>query len=119
MKICICSSIKYKDDILKVSEILNDSNISHHLPVMDLPKDLETPEMTPKLVYDHFDKIRESEIILVVNPTGYFGNSVKVEIGFAKGLGKKVIFLERTNQPELDCLADDFVSIEQLNTLGA
>jgi hypothetical protein len=86
---------------------------------MDLPKEMETAEMTPKLVFDHFDKIRESEIILVVNPTGYFGNSVKIEIGFAKGLGKKVVFMERTNQPELDCLADEFVAIEQLATLNA
>jgi hypothetical protein len=118
MKICICSSIKFKDDILKVSQRLKENNISHHLPIMDLPKEMETPEMTPKLVFDHFDKIRESEIILVVNPDGYFGNSVKIEIGFAKGLGKKVIFLEKTNQPELDCLADEFVSIDQIQTLG-
>lgn len=31
--------------------------------------------------------------------------------------GKKVYFLQKTNQPELDCLADDFISIDELHKL--
>jgi hypothetical protein len=117
MKICISGSTKFKDEILKISKILNENNISHFLPIMEFPKELETAEMTTKYVFEHFKKMRDSEIILVVNPNGYIGNSVKIEIGFAKGLGKRLIYIEKTNQPEPDCLADEFISIENIYKL--
>jgi hypothetical protein len=109
--------MKFKKDIEKVSAKLNELGVTHYLPVMDFSKELETSEMTSKLVYEHFDKIDKSDAVLIVNPTGYFGNSVKIEIGYAKGVGKKIFFLEKTNEPELDCLADDFISAEQLHIL--
>ncbi|MBT4604729.1 hypothetical protein HOC01_03755 [archaeon] len=118
MVVCISASIKFKKEIEEVARILDELKIPYLLPVMDLPKELETPDMIPKLVADHFEKIDKSKSLLVVNPTGYFGNSVKVEIGYAKGVGKKIYFLEKTNQPELDCLADDFISINELHKLN-
>ena len=117
MVVCISASIKFKKKIEEVSKILKELDIPHLLPIMDLPKELETSDMTTKLVADHFQKIDKSKSIFVVNPTGYFGNSTKIEIGYAKGAGKKVYFLQKTNQPELDCLADDFISIEELHKL--
>ena len=87
------------------------------MPSMELPKELETADMVPALVKEHLEKINLSEAILVVNPTGYFGNSVKIEIGYAKGLGKKIYFLKETNEPELDCLADGFVGLDDLSEL--
>jgi len=117
MVVCISASIKFKEKIEEVAKILKELDIPHLLPVMDLPKELETPDMVPKLVADHFEKIDKSKSVLVVNPTGYFGNSVKIEIGYAKGVGKKIYFLEKTNQPELDCLADDFISADELHKL--
>ncbi len=84
---------------------------------MDLPKEKETQGMVPGLVQDHFNKIDESKSLFVVNPGGYIGNSVKVEIGYAKGRGKKIYFLEKTSQLELDCLADDFISVDKLHQL--
>jgi len=117
MVICISASIRFKEDIKQVSAALTEFGIIHYLPTMNLPKELETAEMTPKLVYEHFDKINEADAILVVNPTGYVGNSVKIEIGYAKGIGKQIYFLEKTNEPEIDCLADDFISLDKLNLL--
>ena len=110
--------MKFKEEIIKVSLILNELKIVHFLPEMNLSKEEETKEMTGKLVYDHFEKIDKSDAVLVVNPTGYFGNSVKTEIGYAKGAGKKVFFLEKTDLPELDCLADGFISVDNLNLLN-
>ncbi|NQU77934.1 hypothetical protein HQ544_04540 [Candidatus Falkowbacteria bacterium] len=117
MKICISASIKFKDTILKVSKILSELDIPHHRPNMELPKEQETPKIIAELIKEHFGKIDQSEAILIVNPTGYFGNSVKIEIGYTKGRGKKIYFLEKTNEPELDCLADDFISIDNLEKL--
>ena len=117
MVVCISASIKFKEKIEEVAEVLKELDIPYILPVMNLPRELETSNMTPKLVADHFAMIDKSESVLVVNPTGYFGTSVKIEIGYARGVGKKIYFLEKTNQPELDCLADDFISINELYKL--
>lgn len=117
MVVCISASIKFKEKIEEIAQILKELDIPHLLPVMDLRKEVETPDMVPKLVADHLQKIDNSKSVLIVNPTGYVGNSVKVEIGYAKGRGKKIYFLEKTNQPELDCLADDFISINELHKL--
>lgn len=117
MIVCISASIKFKETIEEVAKILKELDIPYILPVMDLPKKLETPDMIPKLVADHFKKIEQSDTVLIVNPTGYFGNSVKVEIGYAKGTSKKVYFLKKTNEVELDCLADGFISIDELHKL--
>lgn len=117
MVVCISASIKFKEKIEEVARILKALNIPYLLPIMDLPKELETPDMTVKLVADHFEKIDKSKSVLVVNPDGYIGNSVKIEIGYAKGACKKIYFLQKTNQPELDCLADGFISIDELHKL--
>ena len=42
-----------------------------------------------------------------------------MEIGYAKGKGKKIVFMEKTGLPELDCLADDFIGENELGKLGS
>ena len=115
--ICISSSTRFKEKILAISAKLKELNIEHYLPVLEFSKEEETDDMIPGLVQTHLDKIKNSKASFIINPGGYVGNSVKVEIGYAKGLGKKVFFLEKTNQPELDCLADGFIgdNLELLN----
>lgn len=117
MTICICSSLRFRTAIEAVSHALEALSLAHRVPMMDLPKDQETPEMIPTFVREHFRKIDASDAILVVNPGGYIGNSVKVEIGYAQGAGKRVYFLEKTQVPELDCLAHDFIAMENLELL--
>jgi hypothetical protein len=119
MDVCVVGSVRFKDKILEIGRKLESSRIAHSLPVMIIPKEEETPEMTRELVYGHFKKIDRCKILYVINPGGYVGNSVKIEIGYAKGAGKKIVFLEKTNLPELDCLADSVVGekeLEKLNT---
>lgn len=114
--ICISASIKFREKIIEVSKKLNQLGINHILPIMDLPKEAESSEMIPSLVFNHFKKIDQADVLLVVNPGGYIGNSVKVEIGYAKGRGKEIFFLEKTGLDELDCLADMFIKIEDFGS---
>ena len=41
----------------------------------------------------HFEKIRMSDAIMVINVGGYIGSSTRREIEFAKSLGKRVEYL--------------------------
>ena len=42
----------------------------------------------------HYNKIKISDAIYVVNVNGYIGNSTGKEIEYAKKLGKEVMYLE-------------------------
>jgi hypothetical protein len=71
-----------------------------------------------KLVLDavHMVKIANSDAIFVINPGGYVGESTRREIFFARGMGKKVYFLQPCQlshsfrkEPRLDPLPSAFV----------
>lgn len=110
--------MRFREKIQEISQGLERHGIGHMLPVMDLEKEQERgAELSRWLVKEHFGKIMGCKALLVVNPGGYIGNSVKVEIGYAKGLKKPVIFLERTGRDELDCLADFFISENELQKI--
>jgi len=48
----------------------------------------------------HFEKIKRSDGILVLNKNGYIGESTKNEIEFAKSLGLTVRYLENLKGAE-------------------
>ena len=118
MKVCISGSLRFEENIKKVGEALAANGVECLLPTMGLAQETITPQIVSNLVFEHFEKINAADIVLVVNPGGYFGNSVKTEIGYAKGAGKKVIFLAATGQPELDCLADQIIPENDLGNIG-
>jgi len=117
MKICISASQRFAQDIKRISEMLVASGAELLLPAVGITPEMMTPEMVSRLVFDHFKKIDVADIVLVINPGGYIGNSVKVEIGYAKGAGKKVIFTEATGQSELDCLANEIIEEADLKKI--
>lgn len=45
----------------------------------------------------HKDKISMSHYIFVLNQDKYIGKSTRSEIAYAKSLGKRVVYLERTD----------------------
>jgi len=115
--ICFCASTRYAKEIKKVSNRLDELGIKHFNIKVEVPKEKETPDMIKGYIREHFKKIDKSSAILVINPQRYFGNSVKIEIGYAKGKGKKIYYLRKTNQVELDYLADKIIPFNKLETL--
>jgi hypothetical protein len=109
MDVCIVGSVKFRSKFSEINSKLKKIGIVSTMPPMNIPKEKETPALVRELVYDTFKKIDKSEILYVVNPGGYVGNSVKVEIGYAKGLGKKVLFLEKNwfVRTRLPCRSDN------------
>ena len=51
-----------------------------------------TDEQLEKLKEAHLKKIELSDAILVVNVNNYIGDSTKLEIEYAKKLGKEIIY---------------------------
>lgn len=116
MKICISASMKFQKEINEASKKLDSLGIKNTFPSPKTPHEGENfNEFARKLFDEHFAKIKEADALLVVNPGGYIGSAVKIEIGYAKALNKKIIFLEEALEPELTALADEITALEKFS----
>lgn len=79
-------------------------------------------ETMKKLCQDHFEAIDNSEALYVINPDGYIGTLVTVEIGYALGKGKPVYYSEAANTLDLDSLSRGVIPLdltEQFLSIGS
>ncbi|HEY4509622.1 MAG TPA: hypothetical protein VJC15_01400 [Candidatus Paceibacterota bacterium] len=113
-KIIICGSISAADEIIAVQKKLEDRGYEVETPegVKHLGmwgEDATTEEKTDRkikhdLIRLYYEKIKASDIVLVVNPekkgiVGYIGGNTFLEMGFAHILGKPLYVLHEI--PEL------------------
>ncbi len=90
--ITICGSLKFKDQMLKISEQLTLEGSCVLTPVFNITKNPLTEEETRNLKEAHFKRIELSDAIYVVNVDNYIGTSTANEIEHAKELGKEIIY---------------------------
>jgi hypothetical protein len=114
--ITICSSMKNKEKLKELLKFLRENSIDAQFPNLEIkvPETGMTPELMMNLQNDHFKAIKSSNIVYVFNPGKYIGRMVSIEIGYAKAIGKYIIFFQKTEQIELNVLADDFQGVEGL-----
>jgi hypothetical protein len=106
MKITICGSLKFHDQMLKLQKQLEALGHSCYLPIKVEGVNYWNNDATDRihakaskdLVSEHFKKIQASDAILVVNFTkhevvNYIGANTFLEIGFAHFIGKKIFVL--------------------------
>lgn len=94
MIITICGSTKFKDEMLNTAKELTLNGIIVLMPfVFAHCGDEITDEQKILLDRLHFDKIKMSDAIFVVNVNNYICESTKNEIKYAKKLGKIIIYL--------------------------
>lgn len=67
-----------------------------------------------RLCQDEFEAIERAEALYVLNPGGYIGTLVKIEIGYALGKDKPVFYTEPTDSLELDTLCSDVIPIDDI-----
>lgn len=94
--ITLCGSTKFKDEYMTINaretllgHIVLSVGFFHHLDKVPI-----TAEQKKAVDELHFDKIRMSDEILVINPNGYIGESTTNEIACAMSGGKQVRFLD-------------------------
>jgi hypothetical protein len=111
MKVTICGSLRFEEEINEVHERLG---LAGHTPycMVVLPsqkggnKDWYTPHEKMILDLIHLAKIEESDAIAVVNVGGYIGESTAREIAWARIRGKIVYYLEATYERPIKSLYD-------------
>ena len=71
-------------------------------------------ELMKKLCQDHFQAIDDSDALYVIDPGGYIGTLVTVEIGYALGKGKPVYFSEKANSLDLNSLPQGVIPLNSI-----
>lgn len=113
MKIAICGSIKFYDEMLQAQRELESLGHVVLMPTKAQGVDYWTEDNRARVeakkkfefIGEHFDKIEESDAILVVNVTkkeieNYIGANTFLEMGFAYYRKKKIYTLNPIpNQP--------------------
>ena len=104
MKIVLCGSRKFTNEIREVAQKLRDNGHIVFEPFLNKNETINT--LTPDLkkyaflglTLHHFDLIRKSDICLIFNKDGYIRNSVTLELGFATALGLPIYALEEDEE---------------------
>ena len=91
--ITLCGSLKFQKEMMKVAEKMALKGNCVLTPVYHVLKDYKmTDEQLRKVKEEHFRRIELSDAILVVNVNNYIGDSTKLEIQYAKELGKETLY---------------------------
>ena len=92
--ITVCGSLRFKKEIMEISEIMELKGNCMLPPIYPTKSDKDAYTEDEALILDkmHKEKIKMSDAILVVNVDNYIGNSTKSEIDYAKKLNKEIIY---------------------------
>ena len=132
MKIAICGSMKFAKDMHEAYKFLTDKGHKAFLPEFvvefvngDLDWELGTlsreegakKKKEHDLIRNHYNKIKESDAILVVNNEkngvkNYIGANTLIEMAFAYILNKKIYLLN--DLPDFDYLLEETKAMEPI-----
>ena len=93
--VTICGSMKFAKEMQRIAGILA---IDKGWCVLQCVFNLDFANLTSEdlnlLKNEHLKRIEISDAIYVLNIGGYLGDSTKLEIKYANGLGKEIIYHE-------------------------
>ena len=109
--ICLSASMRFKSSLAETMAQAEAVGLEALFPNLDfaVPKEDLTPAMMQKLCRDEFVAIDRADALYVLNPNGYIGTLVKIEIGYALGKDKPVYFSEPANSLDLDALCSGVI----------
>lgn len=90
--ITVCGSLKYQNEMMNITEKMAKQGNCMITPVYPTGKYGCSDKEKELLGKEHFEKIKMSDSILVVNVDNYIGESTQKEIEYAKSLGKEIIY---------------------------
>ena len=91
--VTICGSMRFKDKMMEISKELEIKN--KYVVIQCIYSNDKFNEEEQQILADlHYNKIKISNAIYVINVNGYIGNQTSKEIEYAKKLGKEVMYLE-------------------------
>lgn len=113
--ITLCCSKKFKKEERDFARRLRKLGMTVYEPPLYASKRWDALSEEEKLALAagftlrHFEKIKKSDAIFVLNVGGYMGISTTLEIGYAAGLNKRIFFLENDEDYPRKILAENVI----------
>lgn len=93
LTVTVCGSMRFSEEMKSAAFALESQKGYNVLQCTYNDRGEEiTPEMRENLKKAHFEKIKMSDIVYVVDCGGYIGESVQKEIAYAESLRKRIVF---------------------------
>lgn len=112
--VTICSSSKFYDTARKAEAALRALGMTVYTPRYDYNEQFVTVDESDKarLTHEFLAKIDRSDAVFVIANDGYTGASVCIEVGYAAGQGKTILFSENPVELALRALVDAVVPVD-------
>lgn len=90
--VTICGSTRFKDEMIQLAKDMTKQGYIVLMPMLFAHSgDVITDEEKEQLDELHFAKIEKADIVYIVNPNGYVGESTRREIEWARFLHKQIV----------------------------
>ena len=103
-KLYVCGSFKFLDEIEELERKLKENKIRYET----------SKKMNGHGILGCLRKIDDADIVYVVNPQGYIGKSVSVDLGYAYAKSKSIFLMNEVDDPPIMNLTDGVLSPEAL-----
>lgn len=91
--ITLCGSLKFQKEMMEMAQRLAYEGNCILTPTYPILKDITITDKQKTYLKDaHFKRIELSDEILVIDVNNYIGESTKLEIEYAKKLGKEIVY---------------------------
>jgi len=103
-RVYVCGSFRFMDKIEELEMMLKKENVEF----------LVSKNMDVRGILGCLKKIDQADVVYVVNPEGYVGKSVSVDIGYAYARNKPIYVMHPIEDPPVMNLVSDVLSFEKL-----
>jgi len=103
----VCGSFKFIREMTELEGKLEEKNIEFRM----------SKKMSNRGILGCLEKIDEADVVYVVNPGGYVGRSVCVDIGYAYAKSKTIYCMYPIDDPPIMSMVKEVLSFEELINL--
>jgi len=103
-RLYVCGSFRFIREMEKLERKLKEENIEYQM----------SKEMDHREILGCLKKIDDADVVYIVNPEGYIGKSVAVDIGYAYAKNKPMYVMHPVDDPPVMDLIDNVLSPEAL-----
>ena len=100
----ICGSFRFTREIEELERMLKEENIEYQI----------SKKMGSRGMLGCLKKIDDADAVYVVNPKGYVGKSVSVDIGYAYAMKKPIYLMHAVDDPPVMDLISEVLRPEEL-----
>ena len=103
-RLYVCGSFRFANRVSELEARLQEENVDYVM----------SREVDSRGILGCLKKIDDADVVYVVNPEGYVGKSVCVDIGYAHAKNKLIYAMHAVDDPSLMSLISDVLSPKAL-----